>query len=249
METFESFIKDIESCYDEEGRPKHIHDPDNSAYCIMTYETYKKNTTREIMDVLRTKCIVVTGWPFERMEFDGDGLETVGPMDATISVQDLSVEASQQASNVMTHSTLDEVLKCAQDPKGKIVNTLDHPSRIYDPYEFATDDKAFVAARKNSDSVGRDQFLSIPVKDIRWYIAGLKGATHGWHFDSNGFVTVIDVRTGKKLWIVGFRKMQKGDEPFSDLNICASEEFHPFEGSKKHMETLEALLLDAGTRL
>jgi len=92
--------------------------------------------------------------------------------------------------------------------------------------------------------------LGIPVPDIRWGLCATKGAWHGFHIDSDGFGTFIDVRTGKKWWIVArpWKKGMAGLRDFADVNIFMNESYDPDKPGEE-LWALEAILLEPGTRL
>lgn len=81
----------------------------------------------------------------------------------------------------------------------------------------------------------------------RWGLAATAGAFHTFHIDCNGLGTSIEVKTGRKWWIVARPKDLSCLDDLININkvvdIVAEDMFMP-EGWM-----LEAILLEPGTQL
>jgi hypothetical protein len=114
-------------------------------------------------------------------------------------------------------------------------------------WPFSTDSAAWKAT-KGMLSCSTEN--NPPMADFRWGLAATTGALSWIHLDSNGLGTYIDLRAGKKVWIVLKRK---GDN-FRNFESCSDAE--PFfsgvhnvdEPNVKYWD-LEAVVLAPGTRL
>jgi len=147
----------------------------------------------------------------------------------------------------LRQGTLEQIYTSSQLRDGKVLNALAFPflfsSAFNDP--FSTD---FVAYMNNPLSEGTS--LGIPTPDIRWGLCATKGAWHGFHTDSDGFGTFIDVKVGKKWWIIA-RPAKDGMADvtnFAGIKTFLNEKFDaglPGNG----LWILEAVLLEPSTRL
>lgn len=113
-------------------------------------------------------------------------------------------------------------------------------------WPFSTDFAAWLATK---GSLGCSIEEVPPLNDFRWGLAATAGALSWIHVDSNGLGTYIDVKTGKKWWIVLKRK-GKG------YIFKSCSDAGPYFGGKHEMDVpnveewdFEAVVLAPGTRL
>lgn len=60
-----------------DGRPLHIADPENSAFCVLTEAEFERKSVEEIQAIFRHKHILVTDMRSEALKFDSRGLSTL----------------------------------------------------------------------------------------------------------------------------------------------------------------------------
>ncbi|KAJ3493289.1 hypothetical protein NLJ89_g11055 [Agrocybe chaxingu] len=207
-------------------------------------------------------AVVVTGIPSDPnvgvVNFDKEGLGTLQQsFKNTISIQDCSIQSGENPNDRLQNGTLEQLLEAAAGPNGKILNALEFPftePRIHLQQRFSSDMAAWFATDRPTEK------LIVPVKDIRWGLAGLGGSVTHWHVDSDGFCTFIDVLCGLKLWMFGVtpRELASSTSMFlqpafelSEPNIGRVE--GAYDKDAKHIQPaiweLEAVVLPANTRL
>lgn len=131
---------------------------------------------------------------------------------------------------------------------GKILNGLNFPM----PEEgmgrlaFSTDSTAWKATK---GALGCSYEEAPPMGDIRWGLAATAGALSWIHIDSNGLGTYVDVKAGKKWWIVLKRKGEGRDfKSCSDGEGFFGGDYNVDEPNLNDWE-FEAIVLTPGTRL
>jgi hypothetical protein len=184
----ESFVEAMESCYDE-GRPCFLG-KGKLAFHTMSSDEFDAMSTREVQILLAKKSIVIYDMLFPKLEYNEKGLRTLGVLDAPIEIHDQSKVAAEDANDCIIMGNLRQLLESSCHPQGKILNSLDHPSTTYTPYRFSTDHAALDCSKHRRQNFTK-HFAALP--DLRWGLGAIKGATHTWHWDLNGFGTVIDV--------------------------------------------------------
>ena len=139
---------------------------------------------------------------------------------------------------------VEQLLKVSRDPEGRILNALDFllPATPAEQLPCSVDS---VAWKEAAEMNHEDKKESFPLADMRWGLAGLKGAFTFWHLDSDGLSTYVDVKNneGEKLWIVA--NADRGRS--SKLQFLLSKAFE-LETGPSDLQ-LEAILLTKGTRL
>ena len=178
----------VEAFYDH-GRPLHIAQPDNSVIKSFTYDAWKALTPVQMQQELRTKNIVVTGWPLkEKLSFNEEGLRKVaGTPSRQISINgeiDIINSCRDHSMNILYVCFADYSIKPSGDgchptvvrgrvrdlwdnrhPSGKILNALDLP--LYDgntePTEYASDLHAWDVTRGHHHI---DQACSYPTEHM-----------------------------------------------------------------------------------
>ncbi|KAG6905081.1 hypothetical protein DXG01_005226 [Tephrocybe rancida] len=114
---------------------------------------------------------------------------------------------------------LDLVFASQSNPPTKSLNCLDFPlgKDFFDPVPpFASEDIAWYEVAGLPFCRPSDHF---PTEDVRWGIAGTKGAFHKFHVDTDGYMTFIQVETGYKLWFIVTPKPGRSFEDFADINL------------------------------
>ena len=82
----------------------------------------------------------------------------------------------------------------------------------------------------------------LPAKDLLWALASTADTFSGWHIDSNGFATFIEVKAGMKWWLIATPK--EGGTSFASPSIFL-DDFDPYDANSEHWD-IEALLLQPG---
>ncbi|KAG6915522.1 hypothetical protein DXG01_011053 [Tephrocybe rancida] len=101
----------------------------------------------------------------------------------------------------------------------KSLNCLDFPinKEIFDPLPpFASASVAWDEVEGSTFCMPSDHF---PFRDVRWGIAGTTGAYHKFHADTDGYMTLIQVETGFKLWFILTPKAGRSFKDFADINV------------------------------
>lgn len=155
----------------------------------------------------------------------------------------------------MKHGTLTQLLHCARqgDQSGQILNALNFPLGEADmsPKSYTTDKHAW-AFTKTLENCHREN--PYPADDMSWGLAGLKGAFHHIHIDSDGFGTTVMPICGDKVWFAARPKPCDGDADKFDMADFASTgtflagQFDPFDPCSDRWD-MEAIVLDPGTLL
>ncbi|KAH6871656.1 hypothetical protein BKA70DRAFT_1450930 [Coprinopsis sp. MPI-PUGE-AT-0042] len=237
-------------------QPRHVSDPDNSVFLITTEAEYRSFSIQERRDVWGKQAklaIVLTECAGgHKMEFDKAALETLtGRIDAEIEVQDQSKSLGRAANISKARSrrtTLQEMLEYSQLPllQRPIVNALTFPMppglRPEQKFPFSSEHIAWLRTLGNHFC-----FAPYPTSDTRWSLVAFNGALHYFHIDSDGFGTWVEVKHGKKLWVIARPK---------DESIPSFDNVDGFlkifgDGSSPNTDywTIEAVVLGPETRL
>ncbi|CAA7269873.1 unnamed protein product [Cyclocybe aegerita] len=100
----EFFFDKIEANY-VDGGPKHMKQPQESVLEVMTFETYRAKSSRDILEILCHKDVIaITKMPFKKVSFNKKGLQTL----------------QQSFKNTIS-------IQASQDQEGKVLNALDFP--------------------------------------------------------------------------------------------------------------------------
>ncbi|KAH6901004.1 hypothetical protein BKA70DRAFT_1437233 [Coprinopsis sp. MPI-PUGE-AT-0042] len=219
-------------------RPRHIAEPDRSAFVIQKEADFKGQSIRERQSVWGKPgklAIVLTECAGGReVGFDKAGLESItGRMDAEIEVQDQSqplrrgVNISKARSR---RTTLQDMLRFSLLPlrDRPIVNALTFPLppglRPEQEFPFSSEHIAWLRTLGNHFC-----FSPYPTSSTRWSLVAFNGALHYFHIDSDGFGTWVEVKTGLKLWVVA--RPKDGSIPsFQDIDgflKILAKEHHP----------------------
>lgn len=176
-------------------------------------------------------------------------------MDAPDQSRGLDKSGISYSGRVL-QGTLQQLLDCSRMERGgggKILNALQFPmpEEGLGFHPFSTDSVAWRGTKGWPDC--NDQALP-PAADIRWGLAATTGALHWWHIDSDGFGTYIDVKAGKKWWVVAKPKGRLPDQVGCDFSDFAhidlfTESHYEVEDPCLTLWDLEAILLTPGTRL
>lgn len=243
------------------GVARHISDPLSSAFRVVDYVQYKNLSDKEIGGILERQSIVVKNMDWENMEFNEEGLSSLGALHWPVSIQgvhpsfslnqpnltsiDLSLpQPSENLSERLVQGNLLQMLESSRaGSRSKALNGLAFPFETTndETARFATCRTAWKhTSRMISQRTGTSKF---PTSDVHWGLAATEGAVDFWHIDSDGFGTTIDVRTGEKIWIVG-----RGDpEDYAELGLLLSDSFD-IDKPPQNFET-EAIFLTQNTRL
>ncbi|KAF9529560.1 hypothetical protein CPB83DRAFT_852312 [Crepidotus variabilis] len=227
--------------------PKHVASPKESCFHILEYSDYSRLKDSDVLSLLRDKCIVVRNMDWPEMKFDREGLATLSPLDAIISIQDLTLPLPKDGSDRIQNGTLAQMLEASErDGSGKALNALSFPFANADSERSCFDRAPQASCRiawKNTSGTVYPREAAMPLSDVHWGLAATGGAMSLWHIDSDGLGTTIDVRVGEKLWIVGSDEEDK----FNRLGLLLSDTFD-LDVPPQSFAT-KAILLTANTRL
>lgn len=145
---------------------------------------------------------------------------------------------------------MSDLLENARDPNGKILNAIDLPASfpvvdsILHPLSFATDVVAWDYVRGKPYCGSFTNFY--PVAHMRWGLAGNANSISFLHIDSDGFSTVVQVISGKKVWGI-YREDRR--EPLSSTEVFINPQFSLNDLSDESTFGLEAIVLRPGDTL
>ena len=251
----------IQECYVND-EPKWLSRPDDSMICVMSHEEMASKNTGEVHDILKHCHICVIDHEPSTMEFDESGLSTLVELDKPITMHgkpfnkssnwtndhplDFSKENKHDASSRHARGTLrDFLINHQKGNAGRSLNGLDFPMPWLDalPSSFATDVLAFNTTLNMQMCNKKTQF---PASSMRWGLAATSNAYHLWHIDCDGLGTVVNLKTGYKLWILGGPKNNLRGSFSSIADFL--ENYKINDVNNKKME-IEAILLIPGSRL
>ena len=138
------------------------------------------------------------------------------------------------------------MLNCSQKADGKVLNALSFPmpGAATTPEAFASD---LAAWHQTTGEPGCSPRVERPTGDMRWKLCATCGAWHGYHIDSDGSGTFIDIEVGKKLWISSKHSIENKDA-LAEIGVFFEHEFSVDEGAPR-LWGLEGIILVPGTRL
>jgi len=252
-----------------DGKPRHAVKGVKSVFHILTQEAYDEKSVREIQEILRTQHIVIIGRQKSRTKFDANGLRTLTRLNEPVSIQgaslafhlaglswltlsckDQSIPLSEDGdgNERLKKGNLRQMLNCSQQADGKVLNALSFPmpGAATTPEAFASD---LAAWNQTTGEPGCSSKAERPTGDMRWGLCATSGAWHGYHIDSDGSGTYIDVQNenAKKLWITSDHSVADNDA-LSQTGIFFDPDFSVDEGTS-NLWGLEAIVLVPGTRL
>lgn len=141
--------------------------------------------------------------------------------------------------------TLQHVLDMARDPNGAIVNALSFPLPLSSirKNNICSETEAW---RLTEGLPFCDKTAMYPTGNMRWGLASTAGSRHWVHLDSDGLGTFVDVRSGKKWWILLKPHLEGEVWPSAHVDLFLND-FDPSIAVKTW--DAEAILLTPGTRL
>ena len=124
---------------------------------------------------------------------------------------------------------------------GHPLNALDLPMSDgnHPPSKLASH---LVAWHETQGLPGCPYGVPLPTRDLLWGLASTAGTYSGWHIDSNGFATFIEVKAGMKWWIIATPK--EGGDTFDSPNLFL-DDFEPYDPNSDRWD-IEAILLKPG---
>ncbi|KAH6874092.1 hypothetical protein BKA70DRAFT_1449740 [Coprinopsis sp. MPI-PUGE-AT-0042] len=209
-EAFVPWVSAIKA-YFHEDRPRHISDPANLAFLIISEAKYQSLSIQERRNVWGSQAklaIVLTECSTtSKVKFDKAGLETLtGRIDAEIEVQDQSQPLGRAANISKARSrctTLRELMNYLTLPLAErpVVNalTLPMPPGLRPEQQFTFSSKHITWLRTLGNHFC---FAPYPTSSTRWSLVAFNSAFHYFHIDSDGFGTWVEVRRGLKLWVI-----------------------------------------------
>lgn len=70
--------------------PPHVGSPEASIFHVISESSFNSLSTREILDILAKKCIVVTDRAVRPLQFDAKGLSTLSTLSTVVPIQGMS---------------------------------------------------------------------------------------------------------------------------------------------------------------
>jgi len=159
---------------------------------------------------------------------------------------DQSIEVNDgNFSEQMRIGTLRQVLQVARSSDGPILNALSFPRPLagVKPSPISSEVEAWRATEGMKFCKPAAHF---PVGEMRWGLAATAGGRHYLHVDNDGLGTVIDVKTGAKLWIICTPNDGQDKRAFASITQFL-EDFDVTKIDKRWKA--EAIYLTSGTRL
>lgn len=232
----------------------------------MTEEEFDQKSPREIQSILREKHIGITGCSTPRLKFDSDGLRTLRPLHNVISIQgdrvflcarteiltdlaDYSVPIDGKIQPPIINGTVQQLLDSANDPDGKILNTLEipfwKPKSSWSWDSFASEQVAWEQTMGEEPWTKFKSQMEYPIKDMRWGQASTAGTVIWQRFESDGQNSVIEVLgTGDKVLAV---QVEQPEGSLSSINFFLDNISQC--GNLPQNANFEAVVLEPGTRL
>ncbi|KAG6904110.1 hypothetical protein DXG01_012547, partial [Tephrocybe rancida] len=190
------------------------------------YEEYKQMTDKQVLDIFRHQCILVTNVDSKAVSFK-EAIYSLKSIDEELVVIDQSIyEADKllhededegtsdgktfaQATSRHCLGTLRQVMESLNADNPKSLNVLDIAAKSDKmPEQALFSDK--VAWDHTTSRAGENY----PTSDMRWALTSSGWTQHRWHQDSDGFATVVTIQSGMKWWYIG--SPQKGTDPPRD---------------------------------
>ncbi|KAH6869831.1 hypothetical protein BKA70DRAFT_1451693 [Coprinopsis sp. MPI-PUGE-AT-0042] len=224
-EGFVHWASAIQGCFVKD-LPRHISMPESSAFLVTSEVGYQRMSVRQRRSVFGEQgklAIVLTDCTYGRpVMFDKAGLETLtGRMDADIEVQDQS-QPLRNNQNIMKArarlTTLQDIMEYSKLPLANrpIINGLTFPLppglRPEQEFTFSSEHIAWLRTLGNHFC-----FAPYPTSSTRWSLVAFNGALHYYHIDSDGFGTWVEVRRGRKLWVIA-RPKDESIPSFGDIH-------------------------------
>ena len=154
-----------------------------------------------------------------------------------IAFKDLSIPDGLYRTRV---GTVADILKASQSEDSKILNGLS----FKDPWagiqrsSFSSDAHALCTVYNQEGWTKK----APSIDHLRWNLAATKDSFHGWHIDSDGYGTFVNVISGSKWWIVARPKNRHNIDAFNNT-LAFLDGLSPDD-----IET-EAILLQPGSEL
>jgi hypothetical protein len=231
---------------------------------VMGAHEFKTSDDGRIQHILRDFHILVCGEDVPSYSFDRTGLETLGCLEAPITIHgitfsnhvnlfsdlglpDLSIPFDPDHPDTR-HSmgTLEDFLKSAQSNTGKSLNGLDFPKSFETPERkpFASDIVAWKLTKRLAFAKSSDEY---PISAVRWGLCATSGAYHKCHIDCNGFGTFISPATGVKIWFLAAPKDPNSFEAFADMDLYLED--YDLDGTNETLWDWEPVVLKPGMTL
>uniref|UniRef100_A0A8H7Y3T5 JmjC domain-containing protein n=1 Tax=Psilocybe cubensis TaxID=181762 RepID=A0A8H7Y3T5_PSICU len=231
-----------------DGKPVHAASPSKSKIVVMDDLFFNNSHPPKRNAALQNGVIVVLGCKLRNMSFDLDSLSRICDIHKVISVQDQSVDPSDNTDNtgMMRTSTLATIYANKSKKTGKILNALDLPEFFFcEQTCFSTDLKAWQYTQGLAFS--KDQIP--PISDIRWWLVATADAIHGWHIDCDGLGTIITCEIGMKVIFIALEPSSTSSTPStSSIDRFANDNFDPIRMVKDSWD-VQAICLQRGDQI
>lgn len=70
--------------------PPHVGRPETSIFHVISESSFNSLSTREILDILAKKCVVVTDRAVQQLQFDEKGLSTLSTLSTVVPIQGMA---------------------------------------------------------------------------------------------------------------------------------------------------------------
>ena len=236
------------------GKPLFLTDTANSVIEVMSYDHFKGMNHEELVGILASKNIVVTGSPVPEAEFDEAGLETLTSFHLSVPLLGafflsfrfcsseaglLDYSASPLPANVI--GPVSDLLECGKDGS-RILNGLEFPM-LDASIELNAYSSDLAAWKATSGAHTCPRKAEYPKVDMRWGLAGTANTISFLHLDSDGFNTFLKVLCGLKLWAF-YRECETYGLP--SIDVFTTKSFLLDDISEDSDFGLEAVVLKRG---
>ena len=159
----------------------------------------------------------------------------------------MSVSVSHDLSLRQVKSTLEDVLRHANDQEGRALNALDLPMDdgvVQIPSALSSDKFSWRYTINKKLCKASDRF---PSSAMRWALVSSSGTHSSWHTDADGLSTMVEIQNeeGLKIWFVAVER--ECGKPFSGLSTF----LHNFDVDEPNTDRwdVEAIILTPGVKL
>lgn len=71
--------------------PPHVGSPEDSIFHIVSESSFNSLSTREVLEILAKKCVVVTDSARQQLQFDARGLSTLSTLSTVVPIQGMAL--------------------------------------------------------------------------------------------------------------------------------------------------------------
>lgn len=270
LSTLYSFADSAYFSY-QNGMPSHIAYPDQSVFHVMSEQEYRTKSISTVQGLLSTGNIILHSCGFPLLTFDRKGLSTLRNVSNTIKLRgerfkagngsllnnnntiDFSMDCDIDGTYPLREGTVDDLLKSAESPAGKILQAPRMPMK-WASWDLAAYSSDIAAWRATMGTAYAKDDIAIPTGHFLYASVSNKGAVDWWQIAPDGLGLSIEVVCGSYIIFVAKPKLRgraikpEDFEDFADIKLFAAEVFDPTRPTSPHWQ-LEAMYLPAGTQM